>query len=395
VGARPVPSPADGVQAGRPRVFGVEASARCLAQDGGAAPDIEIAVALLMTPDPDEEFVMRVPRGTFVTGALFVLSCPGLAHGALARTGSIAEPVGVHYDLVTALIMHPASDARASRPAPPRPITRTEPPSAPAVDVATDPRLLQLKIDPHGLELRQRVSATAVTIGGVATISEELSMTLLQPVRMGETVRLSVARGEVGRGVYFALRYFDMSGAKRGLIRADTLRPLPGMRDEVEGTLIRAPTQAEERQSYRAAFERLFTAEVVSRGGRRLHGSITDISAGGIGFRTPSELTQADCLRITEPSLPEIDGAELIVVRRGPRDSQCYGARFVEDDRGAAALLTVLGLDRAEREHRRRLQNEAARRSSQATASPLSPSDRRAVHSQRMRTRKRTRASGS
>jgi hypothetical protein len=379
--------PVDGVQAGRPRVFGVEASARCLTQDGAAA-DLEIAVALLMTPDPDEEFIMRVPRGTFAAGSLFTLSCAGLPHAALARTGSIAEPVGVQYDVVTALIMHPASDARARPLAPLQPITRPEQPSAPAAD----PRLLQRKPDRDGLELRQRASATAVTLGGVATISEELSMTLLQPVRIGETVRLSVARGELERGVYFALRYFDRSGAKRALVRADELRPLPGMRDEVEGTLIREPTEAEERQSYRAAFERLFTAEVISRGGRRLSGAITDISAGGIGFRSPSDLTPSDCLRITEASFPEIDRAELIVVRRGSRDAQCYGARFVEPDRGAAALLAVLGVDRAEREHRRRLQNEAARRSSLATASPLSPSDRRDVHDKGMRTRARTRA---
>jgi hypothetical protein len=190
--------------------------------------------------------------------------------------------------------------------------------------------------------------------------------------------------------VYFALRYFDMSGAKRALVRADALRPLPGMLDEVEGVLIRVPTRAEERQSYRAPFERFFIAEVLSRGARSMRGRITDLSAGGIGFCSPSKLEPGDCLRITDPSLPEIDGAELVVVRSGPHDAQRYGARFAESNRGATALSTILGLNRSERERRRRLQADAIRRSNQATAAPLSTTDTQTLRNQRMGTRKHT-----
>jgi hypothetical protein len=402
-GRTPLESPAprifDGFPAGRPHVFGVEASARLLSEDGSATLESEVAVALLMTPVAGEEFVVRVPRGTFGSGALFVLSCPGLARGALARTTFVAELVGVHYDLVTALMVHPAGDARAEPQRTPRrdgqtartdAIAKTKPPRTVAADLDTDARSLELMTNAQGPELRQRASASAVEIDGVATITAELSMTLLAPLQMGEPVKLSVSRGEITRGVYFALRYFDMSGAKRALVRADALRPLPGMLDEVEGVLIRVPTRAEERQSYRAPFERFFIAEVLTRGARSMRGRITDLSAGGIGFCSPSKLEGGDWLRITDPSLPEIDGAELVVVRSGPRDAQRYGARFAESNRGAIALSTILGLNRSERERRRRLQAEAIRRSNKATAAPLSTTDTQALRNQRMGTRKHT-----
>lgn len=396
----PAPRLLEGFPAGRPRVFGVEASARLLSEDGSAALEPEIAVALLMTPVAGEEFVMRVPRGTFGSGALFVLSCPGLASGALARTTFVTELVGVHYDLATALIVHPAGDARAEPQRAPRreeqtartgAIAKTESPRTGAADLDSDARSPEMMINVYGPELRQRASASAVEIGGVATIAAELSMTLLAPLQMGEPVRLSVSRGDITLGVYFALRYFDMSGAKRALVRADALRPLPGMLDEIEGVLIRVPTRAEERQSYRAPFERFFIAEVLSRGARSMRGRITDLSAGGIGFCSPSKLEPGDCLRITDPSLPEIDGAELVVVRSGPRDSQRYGARFVESNRGATALSTILGLNRSERERRRRLQAEAIRRGNEATAAPISTTDTQILRNQGMRTRKHTR----
>jgi hypothetical protein len=90
---------------------------------------------------------------------------------------------------------------------------------------------------------------------------------------------------------------------------------------------------------------------------------------------------------IADPSLPDLDGAELLIVRRDARDRQRYGARFVTPDRGATTLSSILGLEQAEREHRRRVQIQEIRRNRGATAAPLTAADIQALRNRRMGTR--------
>jgi hypothetical protein len=378
----------DAVTLGRPRVFGVAARAIPISDDGGSWQDHGIDVALLMTPRPDEPFALRAPRGALGSGKRFVLRCPGLERerGALARTTDVSE-LGLHFDLVTAEIVKPGEQrlARNQQPttgrkvAPPRP---NRDPTQHAADAPT------ARPEQHRGRLHQRASASAVQIGGVATIGADVSATLITPVHLGQPVRLLAPRGEIATGTYFALRYFDSAGAKRALVRADTISSRPGMLDEIEATLIRNPTQAEERQSYRVRFDRFFTAQSIGpNGARTLRGRLTDLSAGGIGFRATSTLAPGDQLRISDPSLPELDGAMLILVRRDPRDLQRYGARFAEPNRGETTLAAILGLDRAAREHRRHAQIEAIRSARAATAAPLTDADIRTLRSRRMGTR--------
>jgi hypothetical protein len=205
---------------------------------------------------------------------------------------------------------------------------------------------------------------------------------------MGEVVTIACPRGKIARGAYFSLRYFDADGAKRAIVRADAVRAKAGMLDEVDVQLIRLPTATEERQSYRASYECYFTAEIHGRNGARtIRGRITDLSAGGIGFRVTTDLSPGEKLRIADLSLPDLGGSELLVVRRDPRDTQRYGARFVEANRGAATLSTILGLELAEREHRRAIQIEEIRRTRGATAAPLTAADIQTLRNRRMGTR--------
>jgi hypothetical protein len=370
----------------------VKGSTRLIVERGDRTS--ELAVALLMTPTPEDTFVMRVPRAAFESDVLFVLRCPGLAKPTLARSLAVSELVGVRYDLVTAVVVDPASEGanthlRAVRHEPTGASSSgtDRPLSSSAAELAAQRESLAALLQAQRPRVSRHASATAVDVDGVRTIVEELSMTLLSPVEAGEPVTLSVARGQIAPGVCFALRYFDNSGARRALVQARGVRALPGMLDEVEGTLIGPPARAEERQSYRAPYETSFTASVISRGGRRVRGLMIDLSACGIGFRSPTQLEPGDRLRIDDPALPQIDGAELRVVRRDPRDRQRYGAAFTEPDRGAAALLYVLGLSREEREHRRRLQVDAIRRRRQATATPLAAGDAASRRNARMGTR--------
>jgi hypothetical protein len=171
--------------------------------------------------------------------------------------------------------------------------------------------------------------------------------------------------------MFFALRYFDASGAKRGIVRAQIVSAKPGMIDEIVGVLVGAPTAAPERQSYRAPFDLFFTATVETRASRRVVGRLIDLSSSGVGFRINATLEPGERLRIADPSLPHLDGAELLVVRTDPLDRLRHGARFAVRDRGAVILTTMLGLDRAERAHRRRIQLEAIRRGDGGTASPV------------------------
>jgi hypothetical protein len=116
---------------------------------------------------------------------------------------------------------------------------------------------------------------------------------------------------------------------------------------------------------------------------------LIDLSSDGLGFRINATLEPGDRIRIEDPSLPHLDGAELVIVRRDPRDAQRHGARFVTPNRGAGTLATMLGLDRAERAHRRRLQIDAIRRSGSATAVPVTSEDAQELTSPRMSTRRR------
>jgi hypothetical protein len=386
--ARKTSSGVDAAALGRPRVFGVVARAIPISDDGGSWQEHGIDVALLMTPRPDEPFALRAPRGALGSGKRFVLRCPGLERerGALARATDVSE-LGLHFDLVTAEIVQPGEQRLApnQQPTTGRKIAPSSPgsdPTQPAADAPT------ARPEQHRGRLHQHASASAVQIGGVATIGADVSATLVTPVHMGQPVRLLAPRGEIATGTYFALRYFDSAGAKRALVRADTIGNRPGMLDEIEATLIRNPTQAEERQSYRVRFDRFFTAENIGpNGARTLRGRITDLSAGGVGFRATSTLAPGDHFRISDASLPELDGAMLILVRRDPRDLQRYGARFAEPNRGETTLAAILGLDRAEREQRRHAQIEAIRNARAATAAPLTDADIRTLRSRRMGTR--------
>jgi hypothetical protein len=295
--------------------------------------------------------------------------------------------LGIHFDLVTAEMVQSNETSAQGPPLEATPPRRPpHPPAQPDTQPAHEKLLAR---DAERARLRRGASASAVELDGVTTIGVEVSTTLLTPVHMGELVTIVAPRDQIVRGAYFALRYFDATGAKRAIVRADTVRAQAGMLDEIDAALIRLPTRAEERQSYRAPFECYFTAEVRgSNGSRTVRGRITDLSAGGIGFRVTSNLTSGERLRIADPSLPDLDGAEMLVVRRDPRDTQRYGAQFVEPDRGSATLSAVLGLEQAEREHRRRTQIAEIRRTRGATAAPLTPADIDALRNRRMGTRK-------
>jgi hypothetical protein len=388
----PAPKITEGIAGGRPRVFGLEGRVIPLSSDGGSSLEQGIDVALLMVPRPDEPFSIRTPRGALAPGGRFVLRCKGVEgqHGVLARATAISE-LGIQFDVVTAEMIQPgetsthegpgtAPDDRAlAHRSRPHPLAHTPTPHV-------DESLLEQDI--HRERVRRHASASAVEIGGVTTIGFDVSTTLFTPVHMGEPVRLAAPRGEIPRGAYFSLRYFDASGAKRGIVRAETVHAQPGMFDEIEATLIRLPTPAEERQSYRGSFERYFTADVLRANGMlTARGRITDLSGAGIGFRVTSNLATGERMRIADPSLPDLDGAELLITRRDPRDTQRYGARFVEADRGARALATILGLDKAEREHRRRIQIDEIRRTRGATAAPLTAADVQSFQNRRMGTR--------
>jgi hypothetical protein len=385
-------APTEGSSTSRPRVFGLEGKVIPLSSEGGPALEQGIDVALLMAPRPDEPFSIRTPRGALASGRHFVLRCKGIEgqRGVLARATGVSE-LGIQFDVVTAEMVKPSETSTPQGQVTPSPGTPVGNRShLPSHDHTAEPRTDEslLERDVQRARLARHASASAVEMGGVTTIGFDVSTTLFTPVRMGEPVKLAAPRGEITRGAYFSLRYFDATGAKRGIVRAETVQAQPGMLDEIEATLIRLPTPAEERQSYRESFECFFTADVDGANGTRtLRGRIIDLSAGGIGFRVTSNLAPGDRMRIADPSIPDLDGAELFVTRRDARDTQRYGARFAEPDRGAPTLATILGLDKAEREHRRRIQIEEIRRTRTATAAPLTAADIRLLRNRRMGTR--------
>jgi hypothetical protein len=370
-------------------VFAIAARALPLPDSNGVTLDREIEVALLAVPTAEESFVIRVARGAVVAGALFILrSGDGTrTQLSLVRVLLVTEGIGVGFDLATARIERPVADHHHLT-------SGGRPPAGMSVESRAASSAL-----PRGMTTRattptgplRRASATAVGGVGLATLDAETSVTLLSKVYLGGTLKLSAPRGEITPGVFFALRYFNASGARRALVRADSVEAVPGMLDEIEGVLLGPPTRAPERQSYRAPFDLFFTASLVSRNARRVVGRLIDLSSDGVGFRVNATLEPGERIRIADPSLPHLDGAELIIVRRDARDTQRHGARFAEPDRGAPILATLLGVDRAERAHRRRLQINTIRESRQATAGPLDAADADRVEHQRMRTRTRLR----
>jgi hypothetical protein len=375
--------------AGRPRVFGVAARLIPLSSGGGSLLEQGIDVALLMTPRPDEPFAIRTPRGTLGADRHFVLRCQGLerTRGSLARSTAVSE-LGIHFDLVTAEIVHARDESVGQR----RSITSARgliasPPALIAPIAVEDAPTLSERAASRAT-LERHASATAVQISGIATIAGEVSVTLRSAVRIDAPIVLVAPRGEIARGAYFAVRYFDVSGAFRGLLRADTVRAAPGMLDLVEATLIRPPARAEERESYRAPFDRESMVDILAPAGTRtVRASFADISASGLGFSTASAIVPGHRIRIADPSLPELDGAELLVIRRDHRDPRRYGARFVVPNRGEASLSSILGLDRSERDHRRSLQMHEIRRGRGANAAPLTEAEIRTLRNRRMGTR--------
>jgi hypothetical protein len=123
------------------------------------------------------------------------------------------------------------------------------------------------------------------------------------------------------------------------------------MLDEIEGVLICPPTRAAERQSYRSAFDDLFTIELAGRGSRTAVAQLIDLSADGIGFRVNADLDTDERIRIAGADLGELDGAEHM--------------------------------------RRCRAQIEEIRRGLDASAGPLSPADVRGLPNGGMGTRSR------
>jgi hypothetical protein len=375
----------------RPHVFAVEAQALPVPPTGSHTIAAEAEIKLLMTPGAEELLDLRAPRGTLSVGMRFVIRC-GRASRAqlfLVRVLGVTELRGMHFDLVSAGLEQPTESARsASRSAndhtiTPQATTSRHDPSAPS-----DARLQARSPAPEQPEIALHACANLIEVGGVSSIGTHVSVTLLAPVRVGERLVLAAPRDEIPAGVFLALRYFESTGARRGIMRVDAVRSVPGRCDEVEGELICAPTQAPERQSYRAPFDDLVTVELTGRG-RTAVAQLIDLSADGIGFRVDADLEPGDRIRIADHDLGGLAGAELIIVRRDACEPQRYGARFAETSRGAATLLARLDLDEAEHARRRRAQIAEIRRALDASAGPLSCTDVHGLGSRRMGTRGR------
>jgi hypothetical protein len=92
-------------------------------------------------------------------------------------------------------------------------------------------------------------------------------------------------------------------------------------------------------------------------------------------------------IRIVDPLLPDLDGAELLVIRRDHRDARHYGAKFVEANRGESTLISILRLTKSEQTHRRNHQIQEIRRGRGSSAAPLTEADIRSLRNRRMGTR--------
>jgi PilZ domain len=376
----------------RPHVFALEAQALPLSANDSQTIAAETEIMLLMTPGAEELLDLRAPRGTMSVGMRFVIRGVGSSRAPLflVRVLSVTELRGMRFDLVTARLEQPPEDVSSGpRAANERPATLGDQAARPRPNpfAATDPRLRARSPSPELPEFALRACANTIEVGGLSSIGTHVSVTLLAPVRVGERLVLAAPRDEIPAGVFLALRYFDSTGARRGIMRVEAVHSRPGMLDEVEGVLICPPTRAPERQSYRAPFDDLVTIELTGRGGRTAVAQLLDLSADGIGFRVNADLEPDDRIRIADHDLGGLDGAELVIVRRDARDPPRYGARFAEKNRGATTLLVRLDLDEAERARRRRAQIEEIRRALDASAGPLSSADVRSLPNGRMGTR--------
>ena len=90
---------------------------------------------------------------------------------------------------------------------------------------------------------------------------------------------------------------------------------------------------------------------------------------------------------VHDPTLPYLDGVELVVVRRDTQESARYGALFAEPNRGAAIISALLELDDHQREQRHGAHTSAFRTSGSGTARPVSREDIDRRGSQGIRTR--------
>lgn len=301
------------------------------------APGRLVEVGLLSAPAVGEPFVLRAPRGALVAGVLFGLRFLELGHMrlCLARALEVSEPPGAGFDLVGAQLVR---------------------------SIADEPRT------------RDRDDHSPFEVAGVRTLDRETSIRLLTLVVPGEKLRLLAPPGEMLPGVFFGLRYFDEAGARRGLVRVDRVRSRSVLLDEVEGVVMGTPRHAPGRESYRTPFDLLFTAELIRADARPVIGRLTDLSADGVGIDVNARLEPGDRIRVDDPSLPGLNGAELAIVRRDRHEGKRHGARFIEPKRGLSVLALLLGLD-PDRPARRELAIGDVGRRREAIATPLSASE--------------------
>jgi hypothetical protein len=282
----------------------VLAQAMAFSEERGSSPGGILDVALLSVPTHDEGFVLRAPRGTFTAGALFGLRFleSGRTRLALVRALEVTRPLGASFDLVGAHLVRPAE-----------------------VDHATPP----------GVHLEPGAQLA------------ETTMTLVSLSVAGTQMRLLAPHGAIDAGARIALRYFDAGGARHGVLRVDSVRAQSEMLDEIQGSLVGAPTAAPQRESYRAPLDLYVNAEL-SADARPILARLTDVSADGVGFQADAQLDPGVRLRVQDPAMPSLHGAELAIVRRDAHEGTRHGARFVEPRRGVVVLASLLGLDRSE-----------------------------------------------
>ena len=318
----------------------------------GPSPGRLIEVALPARPSRNEAFVLSAPHGTFAAGALFGLRLPeaGRRQLLLGRVLEVTACAGAGYDLVGAHLLRRVADGPS----------------------------LRLPVGQHVAVLRPPDQGSGVRAAekpaGVATLAHELRIRLLTLVA-GERVRLEAPRAHLRSGMYFALRYFDHLGAKRGLVRVDSVRSESSTVDAIEAVLIGTPTRASERKSFRAPFDLRFHAEVTTPKPRQVTGTLTDLSAEGAGIHLDTPRRPGDRIRIGGHARPDLSGAELAIVRTDPHQNQRHGARFLEPDRGVLVLTTLLGFDRTKTSMRHDVEVPTAGRNREAVASPLTTAE--------------------
>ena len=102
---------------------------------------------------------------------------------------------------------------------------------------------------------------------------------------------------------------------------------------------------------------------------------LVDLSAEGAGFQANAVLEPGDRVMVSDLSLPHLDGVELVVVRRDPKDARRYGALFAEPNRGASIISAMLDLDKQERTQQHRAHSDVFRRGGSGTARPVTHDD--------------------